>query len=418
MQVIPTKDYALADALQIPEQDLREGKQLQVDEIWHLRAPTEHRVGINAENLWEEIGKAAEPTWVALCDLGVWFSHPALEGRIDMERARDFDHTLDPAGLALHKDSDRGKDLFDAHGTACAGLVCGGRDPNRHTTLPKDKQFIGVAPNAKVVPIRISTNFNQKSIIEALRYASKKSQVILLPRGLPDEAEITELLKEIARILPIVCAAGNNGTQGLSYPASVEGVIAVGACNNKGYRSTYSQYGPRLDVVAPSNDIPEEGPGFTRLDAEEVVLRLREQEGGLFRRRSFRGYEWKDLREASDANKWNLCKFGELSIATTDNEGEFGYNIDPASDYCRADGNFGFGGTSAAAAQVAGIIALMIAVNRCMSGPQVRQVLRDTAKKDPYLKPELDTFENEFGQGLVDAKAAVEEARGMLKKDP
>src|SRR4051794_33643225 len=51
---------------------------------------------------------------------------------------------------------------------------------------------------------------------------------------------------------------------------------------------------------------------------------------------------------------------GLLSIATTDNQGVFGYNTEPAGNYCKATGDFGFGGTSAATAQVAGVIALIL----------------------------------------------------------
>ncbi len=56
--------------------------------------------------------------------------------------------------------------------------------------------------------------------------------------------------------VPVVCASGNNGTGSVIYPACLEETIAVGACNEKGWRATYSQYGRGLDLVAPSNDVP------------------------------------------------------------------------------------------------------------------------------------------------------------------
>src|SRR3954447_18090634 len=106
-----------------------------------------------------------------------------------------------------------------------------------------------------------------------------------------------------------------------------------------------------------------------------------------------------------------------LSIATTDNQGNFGYNTEPAGNYCKATGDFGFGGTSAAAAQVAGVIALMLSASPDLKGKpeDIRRILRDTANADPEtLKPEpprgappltAETrdarFREEFGYGLV-----------------
>ena len=108
----------------------------------------------------------------------------------------------------------------------------------------------------------------------------------------------------------------------------------------------------------------------------------------------------------SEARAWNLDRMGEAAIATTDNLGDAGYNTDPAGDYCHAKGRFGFGGTSAAAAQVAGVVALMLAANPSLKGQpgEVKKLLRETASRD-CLTAELEG--DEFGSGLVDAAAAV-----------
>ena len=144
-----------------------------VDENWHLRAPRRPaergadevdvrnlggpQVGINAESLLDLQDSPADKNIVrvALCDLGIDWMHPALNDRIDYDRARDFDSTLGPDGLG--SSDGRIEDQFDAHGTACAGLVCG-----RHPEWkgPGDSEhFTGVAHGCKLVPIRISTNF-------------------------------------------------------------------------------------------------------------------------------------------------------------------------------------------------------------------------------------------------------------------
>src|SRR3954469_15586289 len=65
-------------------------------------------------------------------------------------------------------------------------------------------------------------------------------------------------------------------TSCLVHPASMRETIAVGACNDRGYRSTYSQYGESLDIVAPSNDVMVDDRSRVRLDTDEVDLRQRE----------------------------------------------------------------------------------------------------------------------------------------------
>ena len=120
---------------------------------------------------------------------------------------------------------------------------------------------------------------------------------------------------------------------------------------------------------------------------------------------------------------WNLDKFGERSIATTDNMGKAGYNTDPAGDYCKVAGDFGFGGTSAASSLVAGVVALMLSMNPALKGKP--KVLRDLLKQASSLEhlrlqsgsndmpagKDPDRAKNEFGAGLVDAWRAVELSR-------
>lgn len=55
----------------------------------------------------------------------------------------------------------------------------------------------------------------------------------------------------------IVTASGNNGSSTTRYPAGYDNTISVGASNFIGNRSSYSNYGSELDLVAPvSNGIP------------------------------------------------------------------------------------------------------------------------------------------------------------------
>ena len=378
------------------------------------------RVGINAREAWKRTtGKGVR---VVIFDHGVDFEHPSLKDNIGLDAARDFDH--DPGGKGRsHQEGGRIDNRFNAHGTACAGIVA--------AAALSGVRVVGVAPKATLVPIRISTNFETGALINALEYARGVGDVILVPRYLPESPELSEKINEVAREVPVVCASGNDGTNFLVHPASLEGTIAVGACNEKGYRSTYSQYGEGLDVVAPSNDLAVEDATVVRLDLDEANFRVRaeaERQARLANRPvpNGRPLDLNELLKLQQAAAWNLDKFGSLSIATTDNRGDFGYNDEPPGDFCSATGDFGFGGTSAAAAQVAGVVALMLGaalerhggdrdlVRKYLPPDKIRQLLRETANKgDLHPEPGRRTVTDEFGAGLVDAAAAVERARAV-----
>lgn len=76
-------------------------------------------------------------------------------------------------------------------------------------------------------------------------------------------------------------------------------------------------------------------------------------------------------------------------------------------------------GTSLASPYVAGVAALMLSVNPCLSGRQVRDIIEKTAQKVGNYNYSITgartngTWNNELGYGLVDAYAAVQLAQAM-----
>ncbi|MFQ6608261.1 MAG: S8 family serine peptidase [Fidelibacterota bacterium] len=119
----------------------------------------------------------------------------------------------------------------------------------------------------------------------------------------------------------VVFAVGNFGF--VMFPVTVPGVIAVGGMDHNCNKYTGSADDPRIDLVAPT-------------------------------------------RQGS----------GSGGIVTMDRMGDLGYsnNSDPEPDY-----TFDFGGTSAAAPQVSGIAALMLAVNPDLTNTDVVNILKGTA---------------------------------------
>ena len=155
-------------------------------------------------------------------------------------------------------------------------------------------------------------------------------------------------------------ASGNDNASTFTGPAAesanIPGVIAVGATNNLGGRSDYSNYGSALDIVAPSND----------------------------------------------------NRTGYLSIDTTDRTGAAGF---APGDYTGI-GIAGFGKTSAASALATGIGALVLAQASSQGVSLSPKILRDLLRNSTDLiggaTYDVSTGKNdEFGFGRLNAATAV-----------
>ncbi len=160
--------------------------------------------------------------------------------------------------------------------------------------------------------------------------------------------------------VPQVVATGN-GFGAVSYPANLSstepGVIAVGAINNQGTKSDYSNFGPQVDIVTGSND----------------------------------------------------TRVGYLAIDTTDRIGADGYNN--ADDYT-GTGATGFGGTSSATPLAAGIGALALAraeqLGVQVTAAELKKMFRNNTKlagPDPYAFPA--NRNDRLGWGLLNAATLV-----------
>lgn len=149
--------------------------------------------------------------------------------------------------------SGNGQKDTNSHGTSMAGLIAAHGGPNETGAL-------GIAPRSKILPIMSSTsdNFGEADdLAAAIEYAiSSRAQVINISSG---GASTPRLVRAVSAALDanivVVAAAGNAPHQPVSYPASEEGVIAVGGVDRSGQHAAISVTGPEVDVVAPAVDI-------------------------------------------------------------------------------------------------------------------------------------------------------------------
>lgn len=190
------------------------------------------------------------PVLVAVIDYGVDPTHPDLVGRLSSE------------GFDFLKKSSTLVDDF-GHGTNISGIIAA----NTNNAL-------GVAgitgPQIKVLPLRVLNKdfknfvFNNRLIsdyvADAIRYAvQKKASVINLSLGWPklvDTENARRAVQEaISQGVVVVAAAGNDLKQQPTYPCAYPGVICVGAVTNTGELSLYSNWGGKVDVLAPGDYI-------------------------------------------------------------------------------------------------------------------------------------------------------------------
>jgi type VII secretion-associated serine protease mycosin len=175
---------------------------------------------------------------VAVVDSGV-SDHPDLTGSV--LNGTDF----------IEKGSN-GRTDRSGHGTGMAGLIAAhGNNGNG---------ALGIAPDAKILPVRVLNNKPQKNtqIGPAIEYAiSRGAKVINLSVGGGIDPATLNAVKAAAEAdVVLIASAGNKPTdQGVTAPAFIDSVVAVGAVDKYGKKTTMSVSGPALDLTAPGEDI-------------------------------------------------------------------------------------------------------------------------------------------------------------------
>ncbi len=309
-------------------------------------------VDLNVYEAWRyATGKGVK---VAVIDNGFDLAHPDLQNA--------FVSQID----LVKKDNNASYDnAYEIHGTACAGLIGARKNGIGIQGIAYDSYLIGIKligsyPDGQDRPLYVST------ILESFWFANKMgADVINCSWGTYNVVDaVRYAIDDLAtngrngKGTPIVFATGNEGRGQWFWAddeSALSSTIAVGAVTNFGEVAWYSNYGPALDFVAPS--------------------------GG-----------------------------GTVAITTTDISGKLGYADGSFGhpNYCYATDTTGFNGTSAAAPQVTGVIALILERNPELTRNEIVDILRRTAKKigEGYYNGHSDYY----GYGLVNAEAAVKEA--------
>jgi hypothetical protein len=332
---------------------------------WHLKTTTIGGQWVSASANVEAAHAITEGegTTIAIIDTGTDMDHDEFSGPGKLVAPRDT-----TANDADPRPSGRDEN----HGTACAGVACA------------EGRFgaSGVAPQAKLMPIRMMSQLGSQGEANAFYWAAENgADVISCSWGPADGRwwDPNDPLHDTVVPLPdstrlaldyaltrgregkgcVVLFAAGNGNESVDNDgyASYGGVLAVAASNDRSVRSVYSDFGDAVFCAFPSNDFefPEED--------RPVPL--------------------------------------TPGIWTTDRMGRTGYSDD---DYTNS-----FGGTSSACPGAAGVAALVLSCNPSLTRDEVKDVLRRSCEQ---IDPEDGEYDEQghshlYGYGRLNAESAA-----------
>ena len=302
---------------------------------------------------------------VAVIDTGVFMAHTDLAGQLTSD-GYDFISNTNNAGDgdgidANPDDSGDGFQLAASswHGTHVAGTIAARTDNNLGVA--------GVSWHAKVMPVRVlgksgGTSFD---IIQGMLYAAglanasntvpeQKADIINMSLGgfSSSVAEADAVAQVRNAGVVIVAAAGNESVSFPAYPAAYPGVISVSATDVDNELARYSNTGSTIDVAAPGGD---NSADLNNDGSPDGVLSTLVEVQGTSRLSGYQSYQ----------------------------------------------------GTSMATPHVAGVLALMKAVNPDLTPAQIDQLLSQGDLTDDLGTAGRD---DQFGHGLINAYKAVQAA--------
>ena len=168
---------------------------------------------------------------VAIIDTGVDTSHDSLSG-------------IKITEISLLNEDDSHWNL--GHGTGIASVIAG-----------QTEDFVGIAPSTEILSVRVLNESGEgdsftvaKGIVEAV---DQGADIINLSLGGMDSSIVMDNAIEYAKLnnVLMVSAVGNEGVQGVSFPARHKDVVAVASVDAKSRVSTFSNYGDEVDIAAP-----------------------------------------------------------------------------------------------------------------------------------------------------------------------
>ena len=215
----------------------------------------------DAQTLVPELGRGVK---VAVIDTGIDLNHGAFSGHLDTVNMKDFLlNTSSPQEVDSSAVAGTYSDGY-GHGTATADLV------------------LQIAPNATILPLRVldgNGTGDVQTIANAISYAvTSGAKVINLSLGSSSDSSAINwaIASAVSKGVTVVVASGNTGDTNVLYPAynaygqltnvsssQFNGSVSVGSVTSGLIKSSFSTYGPHLELTAPGESLKTAFPGNT-----------------------------------------------------------------------------------------------------------------------------------------------------------
>jgi subtilisin family serine protease len=186
------------------------------------------------------VAHTGQGVWAYIADTGILSAHQEFGGRVAPGMTRIVDG--------------RGTEDCHGHGTHVAGTVAG--------------KTLGVAHAATLIPLRVMDCAGAgvtSDVIAGMDWAighhpAGQPAVMNLSVGSSSSVLTDAVDRVTADGIIVVAAAGNSGVDACTtYPAASANAIAVGATNSSDARSSWSNFGPCLDLFAPGESVRSAG---------------------------------------------------------------------------------------------------------------------------------------------------------------
>jgi PKD repeat protein len=203
-----------------------------VNANWHLDA-------ISAEQAWD-ITKGSSHVKVAVVDNAMWTEHPDLVNKVVKKiDLADNDTITTPFSST---------DLTYSHGTHTCGLVAAESD---NTT-----GVASIGYNSSLIAVKAGRDSDGALIagFQGITWATDNgANIISMSWGSVTGGITGQNVVDYAynHGVVLLASAGNDGTTVLNYPAAYDHVISVASTDEGDAKSSFSQYGPTIDVCAP-----------------------------------------------------------------------------------------------------------------------------------------------------------------------
>lgn len=242
-----------------------------------------------------------------------------------------------------------------SHGNTCAGFI---------VAPINGKGIVGTAPESKLIAIKLLSSTDSDTI-KAFEYAKNQgAKVISCSWGTENisSAVNNELKSLYDANITVLFASGNNGKDldqsGINDESESDWVLGIGASGENNDVTSYSNYGSKIDILAPGGD------------AQDSI--------------------------------------GLLGIDDSGTRGSSNQKALVTNNYAFQDG------TSFATPISAGVVALMYAVNPKITPAQVRSILTNNSDKiGNNANYDSNGFDSKRAYGKLNAGKVVNEAKNL-----